>query len=75
MREGSDPNTAPVDEASVRAGQVVQHEKAALEDHLGMVSRDFRVAQNDIVSRIAPDREGTMGLQPIALFSAVEADE
>jgi hypothetical protein len=39
------------------------------------MSRDLRVAKDDVVARIASDRERAVRLQAIAFLRAVEAHE
>src|SRR5205823_4583738 len=70
-----DPNAFSVDVRPVRRRQVVQNEESALEDDLGVMSRDLRVAQNDVVARIATDCERAVRLKAIALLCPVQADE
>src|SRR5258706_10434380 len=75
MREGRDPHALSVHVRAVRAGQIVQHEEPALEDDLGVMPGNLRVAEDDVVAGIAADGERTMGLEAVTPFRSVKADE
>ena len=75
VRQRRDADALAVDVGPIGAGEVVQDEKAALEDDLGVMPRHFRIAQDDVVAGIAAEREGAVGLQAVALLRAVQTDE
>ncbi len=75
MSERRDTDAPGVHVRAVGAGQIVEHEEPALEDDLGMVARDLRVAEDDVVAGIAADSERAMRLQPVTAFRSVQADE
>ena len=75
MRQRRHADALAVYVRSVRAREVVQHEKPSLEDDLAVMPRHFRIAQDDVVAWVATEGERSMRLQPVAFLRAVEADE
>src|SRR2546425_3437926 len=75
MCQRRDANPFAVDISPVRAGQVVQHEKATFEDNLRVMPRHLRIAQNNVVSGVAADGERAVRLKAIALLCPVQTDE
>ena len=75
MRQRRHTDALAVDVRAVRAGQVVYDEEAALEDDFGVMPRNFRIAQDDVIAGIASDREWPVRLQTVALLRTVETDE